>query len=169
MTRLTIDVIGTPAPAGSKRAFVVNGRARMAESSTKLRPWWQAVAGATQAALEQAPAGVYPLLGPVEVTIQFHMPRPRYHYRSGARAHELKPGAPTYVDKKPDSDKCARSVLDALKAVGVYRDDAQVAVLAVSQEYANATTGARILVAPLTDPTVDVGEPRDDTTPEGLF
>jgi Holliday junction resolvase RusA-like endonuclease len=145
---LNIDVIGTPAPAGSKRAFVVNGRARMKESSTKVRPWWQAVAGSAQEAL---PEDWQTHTGPVAIEVAFFIARPKYHYRTGARAHELKPNAPTYCDKKPDADKLARTVLDALKAVGIYRDDCQVAVLSCLKRYADGSTGAHITVTPLED------------------
>lgn len=153
MTGLTINVLGTPAPAGSKRAFVVNGRARMVESSKKVRPWWQAVAGAAQEAL---PTDWQPHAGPVQVEITFYLARPKYHYRTGKHAGVLKPDAPAYADKKPDTDKLERTVLDALKAVGIYRDDCQVADLHGIKRYADAATGARITVRPLDSvPAVD--------------
>ncbi|WGX98755.1 RusA family crossover junction endodeoxyribonuclease [Nocardioides sp. L-11A] len=148
MTSLTINAVGTPAPAGSKRAFVVNGRARMVESSNKVRPWWQAVAGATQEAL---PDDWTPIAGPVRVEIVFFLARPRYHYGTGKNANRLKPTAPTYADKKPDTDKLERTVLDALKAAGVYLDDCQVVDLRGVKRYADASTGARIFVTPLRD------------------
>jgi Holliday junction resolvase RusA-like endonuclease len=148
MTDLEFTALGEPAPAGSKRAFVVNGRARMVESSKKVRPWWQAVAGAAQDAL---PEGWEPYTGPVLVEIVFHLKRPAYHFGTGRNARVLKPNAPTFVDKKPDTDKLERTVLDALKAVGVYLDDAQVARLTADKRYANGWTGARVAVAPLTE------------------
>lgn len=168
MPDLVINAVGTPAPAGSKRAFVVNGVARMAESSKKVRPWWQAVAGATQ---ETLPEDWETHLGPVRVDITFYLARPKYHFRTGARAHELKPDAPYYVDKKPDTDKLERTVLDALKACGVYRDDCQVAELRGLKIYAPAATGARIVISPLTTvpatgPTPDAGTVQD---PEGAL
>jgi Holliday junction resolvase RusA-like endonuclease len=147
---LTVNVVGTPAPAGSKRAFVVNGRARMQESSKKVRPWWQAVAGAAQEAL---PDDWETITGPVGVDIVFYLARPGYHYRTGSHAGELKPNAPSWADKKPDTDKLERTVLDALKAVGVYRDDCQVADLRGVKRYADAATGARITITPLTAAT----------------
>ncbi len=105
MTTLTINVVGTPAPQGSKRAFVVNGRAVMAESSKKVKPWRQDVAAAVQEAIGEPAIDWHVPAGPVRVDITYYLPRPRYHYRTGKNAHLLKPGAPTYVDKKPDKDK----------------------------------------------------------------
>lgn len=154
MNALTINVIGTPAPQGSKRAFVVNGRAVMAESSKKVKPWRQDVKHAaldsiTGHVARQLDPGWTPLVGPLEVVVEFFLPRPGYHFRTGKRANELKDNAPSYVDKKPDVDKLLRSTLDGLKEAGVYRDDAQVADTRGIKRYADAATGARITITPL--------------------
>jgi Holliday junction resolvase RusA-like endonuclease len=154
---LTFTAVGEPAPAGSKRAFVVNGRARMVESSKKVRPWWQAVAGAAQEAIGE---DWEPLLGPVLVEIVFFIKRPGYHYGTGRNAGVLRANAPMFVDKKPDVDKLERTVLDALKGAGVYRDDAQVARLTADKRYSDDWTGARITIASFTQATVSVsGDP----------
>jgi Holliday junction resolvase RusA-like endonuclease len=171
MTTLTIDVTGTPAPQGSKRAFVVNGRAVMAESSKKVKPWRQDVVAAVHNALAEAswetPGHA------VEVTISFYLPRPGYHFRTGKRAHELKPNAPCFVDKKPDSDKLARSTLDALTTSAAIKDDAQVARLIVEKRYADGPTGARITITPL-DPSTPAAPvtstpPARQASPEGAL
>ena len=147
MTELTINVVGTPAPQGSKKGFYNAriGRVQMVESSKKVKPWRQDVKHAALDALDGQP----PMTGPVELAITFYMPRPGYHFRTGKHAGELKPNAPTWVDKQPDVSKCVRSTEDALTEAGVYRDDAQVARLVVEQRYADAATGARITITPL--------------------
>lgn len=165
-TRLTVHVIGTPAPQGSKRGFVVNGRAVMVESSKRVKPWRQDVKAAALEALDGRP----PLAGPVELAITFLMPRPGYHFRSGARSNELKPNAPTYVDKRPDVSKLVRSTEDALTEAGVYRDDAQIAVLTAVMEYADSAPGAVITVAPLTvDRSNSAGSAGPDSVQEALL
>ena len=145
--QLVIDVVGTPAPQGSKRAFVVNGRAVMAESSKKVAPWRQDVVAAVLEAMARSewtvPAHA------VRVDVVYYLPRPRYHYRTGKRAHELRPDAPTYVDKKPDKDKLDRATSDALTTSGVIRDDAQIAAGSSEKRYADGPTGARITIRPL--------------------
>lgn len=158
---LTINVLGTPAPQGSKRAYVVAGKARMVESSAKVKPWRQDVTAAAQAAIHETP-GHEPHTGPVAVAVTFYLPRPGYHYGTGRNAGVLKSTAPTHVDKKPDVDKLLRSTLDALTSSGVFRDDAQVAVLTGEKRYADAATGARITIRPLTD-TAPVSEPQCGT------
>lgn len=146
---LQIHVVGVPAPQGSHRAFVVKGRAVVTQDNKRTRPWRQDVTAAVVNAMAEV-AGFEPYTGPVRVTVDFFMPRPRYHFRTGKRANELRPDAPGHVDKKPDVDKLARSILDALTSSAVFRDDAQVAELVVSKRYADAATGARITITPLT-------------------
>jgi Holliday junction resolvase RusA-like endonuclease len=163
MSALTINVVGTPAPQGSKRAFVVNGRAVMAESSKKVKPWRQDVKSAVEDLRDVVPAfAQLPLAGPLEVQVDFYIVRPGYHFRTGKHAGVLKDNAPRFVDKKPDADKLLRSTLDGLKEAGVYRDDAQVAVVVGRKYYADQATGARITVRPLatTDPS-----PADASSP----
>lgn len=150
MNALTINVIGTPAPQGSKKGFYNAriGRVQMVESSKKVAPWRQDVVAAVQAVLAVEDWWAIPP-GAVRVDVTYYLPRPRYHYRTGARANELKPNAPTYCDKKPDRDKLDRATCDALTSSGVIRDDAQIADGRTVKRYADGPTGARITITPL--------------------
>ena len=145
---LTIDIVGVPAPQGSHRGFVVNGRAVITQDNKKTKPWRQDVRAAALNKIAEHPDG-YPLTGPVHIEITFHMPRPGYHYRTGRHAGQLKPTAPRHVDKKPDTDKLLRSTFDALGEAGVWRDDAQVASVTATKEYADGNAGAHIVVRQL--------------------
>lgn len=165
MTTLTINVVGLPAPQGSKRGFYNKniGRVQMVESSKKVAPWRQDVVAAALNAIAELDGPWSAPTGPVEIDITFYLPRIKAHYRTGNRAHELRPNAPHHVDKKPDIDKLARSTLDALTTAGVLRDDAQVARLCAEKRYAgdhidpaaarlfpsNPATGAQITIRPL--------------------
>lgn len=151
---LIIFAVGTPAPQGSKRAFVVGGQARVVDDSKKTKPWRQDVTAAATATLHQRPDARTALAtGPLHVSIVFHLARPKAHYGTGRNAHLLKALAPFWVDKKPDLDKLVRSTLDALTDAGVYRDDNQVARLLVEKRYADHATGAQIQIRPLTPTT----------------
>lgn len=120
---VTFQVLGTPVPQGSKSAFVVKGRAVVTERSrAALGPWRGQIAAVAAEHVSE------PLTGPVEVELVFALVRPKSHYRSGARAGELRDGAPAFVSGRPDVDKLARAVLDGLTGVA-FRDDSQVAVL----------------------------------------
>ena len=70
------------------------------------------------------------LTGPVEVLLHFELARPK-------SARRLLPST------KPDLDKLARAVLDALTGV-VFKDDAQVVDLRVTKRY--GTPGVHVIV-----------------------
>lgn len=80
--------------------------------------------------------------GPVAVLIIATFPRPKHHYGTGGNAHLLKPSAPDEHAQKPDADKVARLVCDALVEGRCIADDAQIAELAVEKQWGDvaATT-----------------------------
>jgi len=92
------------------------------------RPWRQAVAAEAMVAMSKANIPI--TLQPVELQLEFCFPRPKHHWRTGRYANLLKDSAPYYHTSKPDLDKLARAVADALTGV-VYRDDSQIAKLTV--------------------------------------
>lgn len=118
---LSFTVLGKAMPGGSKKAYVINGKAVVTEASNN-KSWRQEVAAAGQLAMGSSPL----LLNALEVSMTFVRPRPKGHYRSGKNAHLLKSNAPAWPTTKPDVLKLARLAEDALSSV-VYRDDAQIA------------------------------------------
>jgi Holliday junction resolvase RusA-like endonuclease len=123
MTVISIAVAGTPASQGSKNPWG-------GEADTKLRPWRAAVAFEAKTAMN----GRAPIVGPVSVDVVFVFSRPKAHYRTGRLAHLLRDDAPYWHDKKPDADKLARAVGDALSGI-VFRDDAQIVEWSVRKIY----------------------------------
>lgn len=127
--RVSFVVYGLPRPQGSKSAIAVKGRAVVVERGREtLRPWRASVSLAASELVAEL------LAGPVEVDLTFTLPRPKRHFRSGARAHELREDAPAYVATRPDLDKLIRAVLDALTGV-VFADDGQVASLVAAKVF----------------------------------
>lgn len=130
MAEVTITVHGTPAPQGSKRAFAVRGKggvptgkvAVIESSHDRVKSWRQAVIDEVRAELTLDG----PLRGPLELTIAFWLKRPKGHYRTGKNAHLLRESAPLHPAGIPDLSKLVRSTEDALTAVGLWADDAQV-------------------------------------------
>lgn len=115
---IRIDVIGTPAPQGSKRGFVVKGRAVLVDDNKQsLRDW------RTDCAVAAQEAAVAPLAGPLEVVIEFRLYRPKSAKK-----------ADYWVSKRPDLDKLVRSTFDALKG-RCWNDDSQVAKLVAFKRY----------------------------------
>ena len=134
---ISFFVPGIPAPQGSKRVFVVAGKARLVESSAACKPWRADVRAAALEAMQGRPL----LEGPLRMDVTFAMPRP-------ASVPKDRRGWPA---TKPDRDKLLRAVGDALTAA-VYRDDSQVCAGSTRKEYVGvteATCGARVIVEAL--------------------
>lgn len=132
---MSVFVAGTPAPQGSKRVF--NGHI-VDVASKDLKAWRQLVSVSVQDSEFGRTDS-----GPVHVTLDFFFSRPKAHFRANGK---VKDSAPRYPATRPDIDKLARAVLDALTGVA-YRDDAQVASLLVRKRYADHTpTGVQIMV-----------------------
>lgn len=110
---MNLFIPGTPAPKGSTKAYVVKGRAVTTNANAKTKPWQQQVS--VMVAAEVGSKILFPRPAPVILVMEFVMPRTTSEPKRTTRAHT----------RKPDSDKLARSVFDALTGV-VYEDDSQV-------------------------------------------
>lgn len=145
MTHLRFEVRGMPVPQGSGRSFIAGGKARHVTTSSPLLAWRGAIATEARAAMAGRPL----LSGPVYVGLDFWpKPRPASHYlpaNSRRPRRELRLDAPTWNDGTPDADKLARAALDALTGV-VFRDDGQVAFLAVGTSWPAEDGGPGVLV-----------------------
>jgi crossover junction endodeoxyribonuclease RusA len=131
---IAFDVLGRPAPQGSKKSI---GNNRFIEASKFLPAWRSAV----RAAAEQVVSvyGWEPVSGPVEVELLFYLERPASIPRT-KRAYPIVP---------PDVDKLARSCLDPMTGV-IYDDDSQVIRLLAWKTYAdNREPGVFVRVAEL--------------------
>lgn len=127
-------VFGVPAPQGSKRAFVRNGRAILTESAGAAHLAWRSAVAET---CHRDWTGRAPLDGPLQVTIKFSMPRPKTAKNR------------TWHDRRPDIDKLVRSTLDGITDAGVIADDARIAKLQATKFYMlddDAWTGALITI-----------------------
>lgn len=138
---ITIDVLGTPAPKGSSRAFInkKTGRAFVApggakSTEIKISNWNSAVREAAQRIVGAREAPVF-VETAIAVQIVFRMARPSSHYGKGKNAGKLMPSAPLYPIVKPDGDKLLRTTLDALKG-SVYDDDSRIAKWDIDKVYA---------------------------------
>jgi Holliday junction resolvase RusA-like endonuclease len=84
------------------------------------------------------------LEGPIQVDIDFFLPRPKRLCR------KKDPDGPVPCDAKPDRDNLDKAVLDALTALGAWKDDCQVFNGFVCKWYASKAgrTGAIIRIYP---------------------
>ena len=137
-------VHGTPAPQGSKKAFVRGGRALLVDASSKTKPWREAV---VSAAIDAGAADLQ-MDGPLFASCIFWFKRPKSHYRTGKNAHLLRDDAPEYVTTTPDIDKVLRSTYDGLTQAGVIADDRFIVAEITTMRYMRegGFTGAGIYV-----------------------
>jgi len=117
-------VPGDPKPKGSIRIFKHGGHI---PDSVDMREWCHRVTEAAKVAIDHRG-----LEEPVGVTLRFAIRRPKGHYGKNGT---LRPTAPRHPAKKPDIDKLARAVLDALTSSGVWLDDSQVVRLECTKVY----------------------------------
>lgn len=122
-------VLGRPAPAGSKRGFVVGGRVVLTDASKKTKPWQALV----QSVALDAMGGALPLEGPISILFEFTERRPKSHFDSRGELNAEGRRKP-YPTKAPDLLKLARGVEDALSGV-CYRDDSQIVAERLYKRY----------------------------------
>ena len=133
------DVVGLPAPQGSKSAFVRGGRAVIVEGSSKSgrdkhAAWRSSVAEEARKALGECGE---PFTGPTEVVMVFYLPLP------ASDPHR------TLHTSTPDLDKLVRSTGDALVNAGLVRDDSLFWLISAKKGYARdgQWTGAHIVLS----------------------
>jgi len=135
-------VPGIPRTAGSKRSFIPKGwtRAIITDASGKAGKDWR---GDVKRFALEAYQG-QPIIGPLCLTLRFHMQRPKGHFRGGKNAHVLRDDAPVFHISKPDVLKMARAIEDALTGI-LWVDDSQVAVEQLEKVY-SAKPGCSVTV-----------------------
>jgi Holliday junction resolvase RusA-like endonuclease len=73
--------------------------------------------------------------GPVSISFNFFLPRPKGHFGTGRNAGKLKDSAPEYHTKKPDIDNYLKFYMDVLNGEA-WEDDAQVVEVFAKKDYA---------------------------------
>lgn len=145
---IEIDVLGTPAPKGSVRAFYKAGMKRaviVKDNSERQKSWDAAVREA--AARVIGSVEVPPFVGvPLYVEIEFRLARPASHWGKGKNAGRLLPSAPRFPMGKPDGDKLLRTTWDALTGT-IFDDDSRIVEFPTRKVYARpGDEGARIVI-----------------------
>lgn len=144
-TPISFFVAGLPAPGGSKRGFIIRrktgklGVAMADMGGERNVNWKQAVA--TCAAKAMAGRAMFSPGEPLSLRVEFHMPRPKSHFKKNG---ELKPNAPFRHTNQPDATKLLRSTEDAMKGI-VWADDSAVSNQIVDKAYLEPC-GAKIRV-----------------------
>lgn len=146
-------VPGLPKPGGSKTPTVVRRKGGAIVMNEKgnpvitvrdackgVREWRAVVADAASRAIQR------PIHGPIRLDVEFRMPRPQGHYRTGKYAGQKRENAPRWHTVKPDRTKLLRALEDAMKGIA-WIDDTQVVCGNVVKVYADETCGALVRIS----------------------
>ena len=158
MDPISFFVPGIAQTKGSARGFGFvrkNGprAGKIGVSITNDNPKGKAWAAVVSLAARDAMAGASPLDGPLEVSIDFVLPRPKSHFTKRG----LRPEAPRYHASKPDGDKLVRCAWDALTGIA-FADDSQIAVHRARKLYGEQP-GAHFTVRRVIDDAVALHHP----------
>jgi Holliday junction resolvase RusA-like endonuclease len=135
---------GHPKTSGSKSAIPYRknggGLGVRVMDSCKTSKDWKAIVAMVARQHWKNP----PLTGPLKVTMEFQMARPKAHFK---RKGELREGAPHYHQSRPDALKLSRCVEDSLIGL-LWLDDSQIALEVLSKTY-HEIPGVRVIVEQL--------------------
>lgn len=156
MRTLTLRIFGTPAPGGSKKAFVPRRKdgsivmragtnspvVNITDDGKRNKEWRATVALQARAAIRSQVT----YSGPIEFEVVHLIRRPNDHFRGKLR-EILKPEAPIHHTQKPDALKFARATEDALTGI-VWEDDSQNIATIARKRWCNVgeEPGARITI-----------------------
>jgi Holliday junction resolvase RusA-like endonuclease len=145
---ISFFVPGIPSPGGSKKFMGIGrrtGRAIIIDAGGEKTKAWRSLVAAF--AYEHRPA--QPFRQPLRVDFLFSMPRPKSHFFTGRRAHELRPEAPIWHTNTPDVLKLARSTEDAMTGI-IYDDDSATVMLRALKRY-GSNPGCQVVIQPCSE------------------
>ena len=131
-------VNGVPQPSGSKKAWAIRKagiltvRVAVSDDNPKSKSWKNTVASCAAEALQGSPL----ITGPIRLTIEFRLPRPKGHYGTGKNSGKLRESCPKYPTTRPDSTKLLRCAEDAMTEIA-WVDDAQIVEQLVIKTYSD--------------------------------
>ena len=137
---IEFEIIGLPAPQGSKSAIVIGGKARIIEGKTggqrsKHKAWRDVVASTARDIAGDNP----PLKGPLSIAVEFRMPKPSSRPKRHHGWHSV----------SPDKDKLMRATLDGLQVGGLVANDSQFAWGKWTAREVDGWTGAVVIICEL--------------------
>ena len=122
VNQLNFFVPGIPEPGGSKTCIIKKVKGRMQkiylDANPKVKGWKKIVSQVAKFKVRQDPFECA-----LFMRMNFVLPRPASHYRSGRYSHLLKDSSPLYHIYKPDMTKLLRGTEDALKGICFVDDD----------------------------------------------
>ena len=139
MLPITFSVLGEPKSQPRVKAMRMGGFIKIYTPATA-KVWKGLVAKAARPFLPSVP-----FTEALTLTVEFTFTRPKSHFTSKG---EIRPAAPRFHTKKPDTDNLVKAVMDQLTDSGLWHDDAQITYLRVLKRYAkkDEAEGCRVSV-----------------------
>ena len=125
---ISFFVAGEPAPKGSTRAFVVNGKPIITNANRNTKDWEMRIATEAQ----RVSPGTSSLA--VGVVARFLLQRPK-----------TLPKKVVHNIKRPDLDKLIRAILDGITGI-LIEDDSQVVDIRATKQYAQPNEQHGVLI-----------------------
>ena len=86
-----------------------------------------------------------PLKGCIYLKVEFYMPRPKSHFRTGKYSNLLKADAPSLHSSKCDLDNLVKMICDTIQGKGkMICDDSQICILQAEKLYGEPRTEVTI-------------------------
>ncbi len=139
---VAFEVVGLPAPQGSKSAVIRGGKAHVIEGNSKAGRerhvnWRTAVADTARTIAGHDDVDA-PLDGALALTIIFRFPMPP------SRPKKVRVAGQAWKTTAPDLDKLLRATCDGLTAGGLITDDARLCLITAWKIETTGWTGAEI-------------------------
>lgn len=136
---LDFFVAGIPKAQPRVKAFVRGGHAGV-YTPNSAETWKQTVrSNATVVAPESI------LTGPIRISLDFFLPRPKAHLK---RDGSLRKNQPIWHCKKPDLDNLIKAVIDAITDTQrIWLDDSQICQISATKSYALNASGCSVRIA----------------------
>ncbi len=126
MREIAFTIMGEPKALKRHRMFRCHGRLMAADPSAKAKDDFLVIAH------QHRPDK--PIDTPITLTLTFYFDRPKYHYRTGQFANQLKPDAPKYHISTPDTDNLIKFIADSLNSV-FWKDDSLICIIHAEKIY----------------------------------
>jgi Holliday junction resolvase RusA-like endonuclease len=140
---IQFEVLGTPMPQGSKKAFAAHGRAMMKEAGGLNHAAWRNAVAKAAKDVAGHDGVTAPLTGPLRVDITYRFPMPK------SRPKAVRQAGIGWKTTVPDKDKLDRCIGDALQAGGLIADDSLICDGGSTKYETTGWTGCIISITPM--------------------
>lgn len=143
---VTVLVAGQPIPQPRPRCTCVDGRPRIYHDHKKVKEWRRKIHAAILNTEWRR------ISGPIEISMDFNIKRPRSHFRTGKHSHLVRTAAPKHhTDGGYDLDNLVKPVWDEMKRAEMIKDDSQAIKVTATKRWVSQSPSCVFSVIELSD------------------